>query len=169
MQELLSLSIWIILALPLVLFLTTRTPLYVYLFVYVLVLNGVILLTKHVTGKYTHPMFHRPQGATRCDLLHTSNDQSGLPGFPSAHVATAFFTLFACAAMLETWWAWSIAVAWTIAMAWSREKMKCHSRPQVVAGLVYGLIAYAIFIMYMQHRPLIQDPQGTVAFEFRSR
>lgn len=84
-------------------------------------------------------VFHRPAGASNCDLWNRGGFVGGAPGFPSGHTATASF--LATVLFYDTpMWAKISAAAWVLLVGVSRVLKTCHTVPQVVAGAILGVI-----------------------------
>lgn len=105
-------------------------------------------LIKLWTQALPYTCLKRPEGAAGCNAIGSDGDQSGAPGFPSGHVATA--SAFWMGAWLLTPPPWRLWVAGTGVlatglMAWSRIAKRCHTGTQVLAGGVLGaLVAYGL-------------------------
>jgi membrane-associated phospholipid phosphatase len=82
--------------------------------------------------KYVFTSQHRPRGAKGCDLFCIHNSDENKPGMPSGHAATvAFYGTFYNITN-------PLYIIYVILMATSRYMKKCHSIPQIIAGLLFG-------------------------------
>jgi len=84
---------------------------------------------------YLFPFWSRPAGARGCDLLTIDGSAENKPGFPSGHSAMiAYFGAF------YGLWNSPYFLMYVAAIAASRYFKRCHSIPQIVAGLILGVV-----------------------------
>lgn len=142
-----SLSYFIVILSVLLLWIVTQIPFYLWVFTGVLLLAGVVHLAKLYFG--TEGIYGRPKGACGCDLLCTSENDEGKPGFPSGHVATSWmlFLVFAWYIRAQLLIPFSIiGLTWSSLVSYSRYIKKCHNIPQIIGGYVAGTIGAILFI-----------------------
>ena len=103
----------------------------------------VDILKLHVIGM-SNP---RPAGARDCNLFNTDGPQSGAPGMPSGHAATAAF--FAGYYFQETnnVYLRILLIAYAILIMYSRYMKHCHTIPQLLVGSIIGIAG-----SYIVHR-----------------
>ena len=133
-QDIISLSIWLVYIVPITLFLYTQNP------IHVVALIGPVIaqlseLIKYKIGKRSS----RPDGALDCNLMCNDGDKSGQPGMPSGHsIDVSFFTGF--------YWQYtdniiirSALILYAALVMLSRYLKKCHTVGQITAGAMIGL------------------------------
>lgn len=144
-----------------VLAVTTRATKYmILLFTYGLVLTYSVKVIKKGTVPYLqrYPILQRPRGACDCGAWNTGGIVEGRAGFPSGHVSTTAFLLVGLlgyihlsnrriAMSLTTVLVGSILV---YLVACARIHKRCHSKEQVFAGAIYGIVTGSAFVYIMQ-------------------
>jgi membrane-associated phospholipid phosphatase len=133
MEDAVSLSIIWISITPVVLYLTSSDTYYLKVYAGVFFVAAITHVLKYAFG--TGGWRSRPNGARGCDIFCGDHDHTGLPGFPSGHMAVATFLTVALA---QGPWASIVGGLWITAMAWSRWAKKCHTIPQIIAGAALG-------------------------------
>lgn len=94
----------------------------------------------------------RPKGAKQCDILCTSPNDEGKPGFPSGHVATTTCFIFILYHYYPQNRLLIGGLAYIVSMAYSRMNKKCHTLEQVIAGFIYGCIgAFAYIKLFLKN------------------
>lgn len=125
-----------------------RRPQYIWWGVSVLFSSAAAELIKFWTQALPYTCLKRPLGATGCNAVGSDGNQSGAPGFPSGHVATA--AAFWTGAWLLTYpsyrpWVAGAGIIATGLMGWSRITKRCHTGVQVVAGGLLGSMMAYVF------------------------
>jgi membrane-associated phospholipid phosphatase len=126
--DLVSLSIIPLILSPIYYFYTTGNQYHLLGFIGIIITSVSVELLK----KYVFTTQYRPRGAKGCDLFCIHETDEGLSGMPSGHAATvAFYGTF-----------YNITnpfyIMYVLLIAASRYMKKCHSIPQIVAGLLFG-------------------------------
>jgi membrane-associated phospholipid phosphatase len=119
-------------------YIKTKDCFFLKIFIYNLfVITTVVFLKKGFPLVFGEKdMFKRPKGACNCSLF--GGGEQGDFAFPSGHTASITFICFALYTHSKrVEWLYLIPI-----VAFSRLYSKCHSLPQVIAGLVYG---YGVF------------------------
>jgi len=105
--------------------------------------SGLTLLLKYIAAPLTPQwtFLQRPQGAYNCNGAANDGDQSGAPGFPSGHSATA--AAFWMGAFLLVPPSYKVVTAYvgvvaTATMMWSRMRKHCHTGLQTMVGALLG-------------------------------
>ena len=94
----------------------------------------------------------RPDEAKDCDLLNSGGSAKGENGFPSGHTTFATF-IFVCVAYLYTRHVHSslglvvLTGLFCILMPFERVHNKCHTVPQVLGGVGYGLFWGGLYLV----------------------
>jgi membrane-associated phospholipid phosphatase len=128
---------------------TTIVILFVFGYTYIaataIVLAGVVEIIKIATIPYInrYPWLKRPKEAKNCSCINTGGYAGNDPGFPSGHAAVITYTVLALALIASTSdrpLAYAIAVVAIFMVSASRIARKCHTIPQVVAGIILGAL-----------------------------
>lgn len=150
LSDLLGLSVVVVWAVPFIKAYTDNN-LYIAIIPFAAwIVSFVTLLTKKATKRFLPEVsaFHRPNGASNCDLWNRGGDVSGNPGFPSGHTATAAFLAtalsFNSSLTIKTG-----AGLWVCLVAVSRIMKLCHSYLQVISGGLFGLACAYVFMHTM--------------------
>lgn len=128
--SLISLSELVLTAIPIYLFFKTNNLEHLIAFIGILSTAGLVEFIK----MYILPNEHRPAGAKGCDLLCRSPNDSGKPGMPSGHSAISSFFGAYYDIRSPLYWAYVLLIGM------SRFYKKCHTPPQIVAGIGVGLM-----------------------------
>lgn len=156
-MDIVSASFLLVFILPWVFYLLTEQEAYIYLFIAVIVFGVIIEFVKYAFG--SKGMYGRPIGAKGCDLLCLSPNDEGKPGFPSGHTAIAtFFILCFLSTILVLGGrergredgigigvGFLIGLGWIYAIARSRILKKCHTKEQVIAGGIAGILGSSVY------------------------
>jgi membrane-associated phospholipid phosphatase len=108
-------------------------------------------IIKHVTRDSPSRILKRPEGARDCNAWNNDGDQSGQPGFPSGHAATAAaFWFYAWRLAPPVWRPWiaGAGMAATGLMGWARWAKRCHTVFQIAGGIVVGTGVAATAYIY---------------------
>jgi membrane-associated phospholipid phosphatase len=121
---------------------------WVYLGFLVLVSMTTTDVVKRLSHNLPYLWLKRPSGAQNCNTLLTDGDQSGRPGFPSGHCTGA--ATFWVGVWMLTPPAYKtpvgvVALLGIASMMWARQKKRCHTALQTIAGVVVGT-TYALFL-----------------------
>jgi membrane-associated phospholipid phosphatase len=103
----------------------------------------LVKLLKSYTIQYPYSEFRRPEGARNCNVLMNNGDQTGAPGFPSGHCATATAFWVGAWMLADGGSGTLIAIVGSmgiLSMAWARMQMRCHSGLQTIAGTMFGAV-----------------------------
>ena len=135
--NMISLSLWLPFVGLLVAYAQTRHAFYIWILGLVLVLIGIVESLKWITGSW----LLRPAGATGCDAFCMGSLMEGQPGFPSGHMTISTAIVTSLWFYLNDNRVLYIGVPWILAMAWSRWVKRCHTWPQILAGIALGTYA----------------------------
>jgi membrane-associated phospholipid phosphatase len=131
---------------PLVLYFYTRKPVYFYMFCATIWVGGTTEYIKQGLSLLSDDdVFYRP-GGTTCALYNGYSDPYA-PAFPSGHVGITTFVL--CALLFTNKRASLIHYvcggAYICLMGYSRYMKQCHNIPQIIGGLLYGMLWSLLF------------------------
>jgi hypothetical protein len=103
----------------------------------------------------------RPAGAHGCDAFCAAGASGGAPGFPSGHMTTVATVVAGAWLGLREKSDGTrllvvlLGVPWIAAMAWARWAKRCHTVPQILAGVIWGFtVAAAIGWVSGRVRPV---------------
>jgi membrane-associated phospholipid phosphatase len=134
--DLLSKSVILIYIIPLVLYVITGNYIHLKGFLGV---AGTTIISETLKFFFVGKASPRPQGARDCNLLCNDGNQSGKPGMPSSHSASAaFFTGFYFY-QTDNKFIRSALVIYTGLVMLSRYLKKCHTISQVLVGALLGV------------------------------
>jgi membrane-associated phospholipid phosphatase len=112
--------------------------------------GGIVcgLIAKFLKHWIKEPRPHQPIVETKSlfEIFHSSNDY----GMPSSHTATmVYFATYA------TWYSnrwWVLILIWAIVLftSWSRVHYRYHTRNQVVAGALLGMVVAFLFFHFFR-------------------
>lgn len=142
--EILSISIIGVFCYPFLRFIENSKSFYLFFGISLWLVDQSTKIIKQLT-KHLGPLFIRPIGANKCDVLCATGNAAGNPGFPSGHCSTAafFFTMLYIHNKNNRHLFFGIFYVLGIAM--SRYKMYCHNELQIIAGIMYGIGAAILF------------------------
>jgi membrane-associated phospholipid phosphatase len=97
----------------------------------------------------------RPSGASNCNMFNTGGSYKLIPGFPSGHMShtSTFFTI--AFFIYKSKWLLIVGLLSVLFMGWARLKKQCHTKTQVVAGVIIGVIfgcCWTIFSLFFKNR-----------------
>ena len=101
----------------------------------------VDILKLHVIGT-SDP---RPAGARDCNLFNTDGPQSGAPGMPSGHAATAAFFAAYYFKELSNVYVRILLLAYAALIIYSRYIKRCHTISQLLVGTAIGIAGSYFF------------------------
>lgn len=105
-------------------------------------------ILKRLTNSMPYTWLKRPIGASNCNTSMTDGDQSGRPGFPSGHCtcAAAFWVgVWILTPSPYKIWMGLVGCVGITSMMWARQKKRCHTGLQTVAGVAVGSM-YALLL-----------------------
>lgn len=128
-------------------------------FLAVLSASSVASLIKLATQWLGLPYWcERPRGARDCDMWNSNGPQTGAPGFPSGHVATAAAFWTGAILLTPTRYAtlvWIGATVGIVAMAWARMEKRCHTLLQTIGGSLLGAVLSYSVLQYNPNKTLL--------------
>lgn len=148
MEDWISLLVIPYTILPYCIAIYTNTVAWMYLGCLVVLSIATTEAIKGITKDLPYPCLKRPIGARNCNSTVSDGNQSGRPGFPSGHCAgTATFwvgvwLLFPSSYKLPMGILAGINI---LSMMWARQKKRCHTLIQTIAGIIVGSV-YAMFL-----------------------
>jgi membrane-associated phospholipid phosphatase len=110
-----------------------------------------ILMIHTMLSKSSYKFLKRPHDACNCNLFNSEGNWGGAQGFPSGHVSNAmcFVTLLWLKYNSTSSPFFIISgLLWVAAMCWARLEKHCHTKTQVVAGIVYGFLFATCFTKF---------------------
>ncbi len=107
----------------------------------ILIAMAVSDLIKKATRHLPYTWLKRPVGASNCNTRMNDGMQAGEPGFPSGHCTCA--AGFWVGVMILTppayrIWMMTVGSVGILSMMWARQRKRCHTPLQTVAGVVLG-------------------------------
>lgn len=153
-DEIVSLSLNIVVGAPYVLFLATYDYRWLYVGLYGIIPLQIHSIIKEISKNYNYEFLKRPKGAKNCDMFSRNGNQEGKPGFPSGHVTTSVTFFTAIAILFPEYKDISIIIGiiYSLLMARSRINKKCHTVLQTIAGGVLGVSAPVIIHNLMNNK-----------------
>lgn len=134
--DVLSKSVILIYVIPLVLFLVTGNQVH---FKGFLGVAGTTIISETLKFFFIGKTSPRPEGAKDCNLLCNDGNQSGKPGMPSSHSASAAFFSGFYYQQTENKYVRTVLVIYTGLVMLSRYLKRCHSISQVLVGAFLGV------------------------------
>jgi membrane-associated phospholipid phosphatase len=113
---------------------------------YILIISIMVDIIKKIVATDAYPFTLRPTCASNCDLLLSNGPQGLKPGFPSGHMTIS--TLFALYLYTTTHNIWHLHLI--PLMAYARYTLKCHNIPQIIAGIIFGLVSFYFYLNQCQ-------------------
>ena len=134
--DLLSKSVIIIYIIPVILYIITGNSVH---FKGFLGVAGTTIITETIKYFFIGKESPRPEGARDCNLLCNDGNQSGKPGMPSSHSASAaFFSTFYYHQTDNKFIRGGLVIYAGLVML-SRYLKKCHSISQILVGALLGV------------------------------
>jgi membrane-associated phospholipid phosphatase len=93
----------------------------------------------------------RPKGANNWDILSKNDysDKINPPGFPSGHMTSAtFFSAYIFLGQKTNKWEKIALLGIVLLTGWARYVKGVHNMPQILAGVLLGLIVAKVFINF---------------------
>lgn len=133
--------------------------------VYPLVISIVILLCS-IPEKVTKKLIHlppylnqRPVGSSDCNVINKGGDYTEKEGFPSGHTMKTWF-LFIYSIMLYVKEKKNnrsliglvvVTSLYALLIPIARLRLNCHTLPQIIGGIIYGIIWAVLFYFFEEN------------------
>lgn len=142
---------------PVAIYLVTHNDMYLYIFIATILAGLSAELVSKAMGKITdNKIFYRPPEQKNCGLLNGETKPQD-PSFPPAHMTLVTFLIIVLlytgndiqvehdnVPSKTSTYIWS--ALYVVLMAFSRYSKHCNNIPQIICGIVYGVICAALFI-----------------------
>ena len=141
-------------------FVITHNFMYLYFCIYLFCCDIIVKCIKRLPyPNILYKFTRRPNGATKCDYLSRDTKyNSNSPGFPSGHMVS--ITIFSMYKIIEHIWnhevyehkligSYILFHIWLIfIMGIARYYKKCHTLPQIIFGILFGIIGSLYWFIY---------------------
>lgn len=111
---------------------------------YVVGLLCVMAFIKLAHSLPPNGLYARPKGACDCGIANDGGNYEGRSGMPSGHVMTTAYVLFVLSLRSKNMLSTLVSCCVIVAMMYARLVKKCHTMPQVIMGVLLGLVSSAV-------------------------
>jgi len=146
MWDTLSASIGLVFIIPIILFYITGNNIHLKGFLGV---TGTTIISESIKYFLIGNASPRPIGAKNCNLLCNDGNQSGKPGMPSSHSASATFFLGFYFQQTENNLIRGCLIIYTALIMISRYLKQCHTISQIGTGALLGLFLSMIVVRHL--------------------